>query len=58
MQDIAHEQTIIDQFTRWAKPFAELPMHAEAEAMATTLAVCVPDRAEQVLVVAWTPAAA
>jgi ubiquinone/menaquinone biosynthesis C-methylase UbiE len=55
MQDTAHKQKIIDQFTRWAKPFAELPLHAEAEAMATTLAACVPDRAEQVLDVACGP---
>lgn len=55
MPDTAHRQKIIEQFTRWAKPFADLPLHAEAQAMATTLAVCVPDHAEQVLDVACGP---
>jgi ubiquinone/menaquinone biosynthesis C-methylase UbiE len=35
-----HNQRIVDQFTRWAKPFSELPIHAEAEAMARTLRAC------------------
>lgn len=40
MTDITHNQRIVSQFTRWAKPFAELPIHAEADAMARTLAAC------------------
>lgn len=36
----AHDERIIAQFTRWAKPFADLPLHAEADAMASTLAAC------------------
>lgn len=35
-----HEQRIVDQFTRWAKPFAELPIHAEAQAIARTIEAC------------------
>ncbi|PWB95339.1 class I SAM-dependent methyltransferase [Methylosinus sporium] len=35
-----HNQRIVDQFTRWAKPFSELPIHAEADAMARTLRAC------------------
>jgi ubiquinone/menaquinone biosynthesis C-methylase UbiE len=34
----AHDDKIVEQFTRWAKPFAELPVHSEADAMASTLA--------------------
>lgn len=55
MEHTAHQDKIIDQFTRWAKPFAELPLHAEAEAMATTLAACIPDHAGNVLDVACGP---
>jgi SAM-dependent methyltransferase len=40
MSDSLHTQRVIDQFTRWAKPFADLPIHAEAEAMARTLQAC------------------
>jgi ubiquinone/menaquinone biosynthesis C-methylase UbiE len=36
----AHDQRIVEQFTRWAKPFAELPIHAETDAMARTVAAC------------------
>lgn len=36
----AHDERIVTQFTRWAKPFADLPIHAEADAMARTLAAC------------------
>jgi ubiquinone/menaquinone biosynthesis C-methylase UbiE len=35
-----HDLKIIDQFTRWAKPFADLPIHAEQEAMASSLSAC------------------
>jgi SAM-dependent methyltransferase len=33
-----HNQRIVEQFTRWAKPFAQLPVHSEADGMARTLA--------------------
>ncbi len=33
-----HNQRIVEQFTRWARPFAELPVHCEADGMARTLA--------------------
>lgn len=36
----AHAARIVAQFTRWAKPFADLPVHAEADSMAQTLAAC------------------
>ncbi len=35
----AHDEKIVAQFTRWAKPFSELPLHSEADAMARTLAM-------------------
>lgn len=38
MNRTEHDTRIIDQFTRWARPFAELPVHAEADAMARLLA--------------------
>ena len=38
MSRTAHNDRIAEQFTRWAKPFSELPVHAEAEGMARTLA--------------------
>ena len=50
-----HNQRIIDQFTRWAKPFAEEPIHAEADAMARTLAACALDPDCEVLDVACGP---
>jgi len=40
MTDITHNQRIVEQFTRWAQPFAELPIHAEAGAMAQTIEAC------------------
>ena len=33
-----HNERIVEQFTRWAKPFADLPVHSEADGMARTLA--------------------
>jgi ubiquinone/menaquinone biosynthesis C-methylase UbiE len=36
----AHDERIVAQFTRWAKPFAELPIHAEADAMTRTVTAC------------------
>lgn len=35
-----HDQKIIDQFTRWAKPFAELPIHAEADSLREVITAC------------------
>lgn len=55
MADAAHNHRIIDQFTRWAKPFAELPIHADAEAMACTLEACALDGSMTVLDVACGP---
>jgi ubiquinone/menaquinone biosynthesis C-methylase UbiE len=40
MSEITHNQRIVEQFTRWAKRFAELPVHAEAHAMARTIDAC------------------
>ena len=34
----AHDEKIVAQFTRWARPFSELAVHAEAEGMRRTLA--------------------
>ncbi|MBB3885030.1 class I SAM-dependent methyltransferase, partial [Acetobacter oeni] len=50
-----HDARIIAQFTRWAKPFAELAIHAEAESMAQTLAACAVARDMKVLDVACGP---
>ncbi|MBS0988280.1 class I SAM-dependent methyltransferase [Acetobacter okinawensis] len=36
----SHDARIVAQFTRWAKPFAELAIHAEADSLAQTLAAC------------------
>ena len=55
MDDSGHNQRIIDQFTRWAKPFADLPIHAEAEAMTRTLEACALDGAMTALDVACGP---
>lgn len=57
MPDIApsHDARIVAQFTRWAKPFAELPIHAEAESMAQTLAACAAGAGMSVLDVACGP---
>jgi SAM-dependent methyltransferase len=51
----AHDERIVAQFTRWAKPFAELPIHAEAEAMGQTIAACMPGPDLDVLDVACGP---
>jgi ubiquinone/menaquinone biosynthesis C-methylase UbiE len=55
MADAGHNERVIEQFTRWAKPFADLPIHAEAEAMARTLAACALDGAMTALDVACGP---
>lgn len=36
--DPQHDMRIIHQFSRWAQAFADLPIHAEEEAMAQTMA--------------------
>jgi ubiquinone/menaquinone biosynthesis C-methylase UbiE len=51
----SHNQRIVDQFTRWAKPFAELPIHADADAMARTLEACAVVSGTEVLDVACGP---
>jgi ubiquinone/menaquinone biosynthesis C-methylase UbiE len=51
----AHDKRVVDQFTRWAKPFAELPLHSEAEGMARALAAAGIDRRAHVLDVACGP---
>lgn len=35
-----HEHRIVEQFSRWAKPFADLPLHADDDGMARTMAAC------------------
>jgi ubiquinone/menaquinone biosynthesis C-methylase UbiE len=50
-----HNQRVVDQFTRWAKPFAELPIHAETSAMALTIAACAPTPDMNILDVACGP---
>ena len=51
----SHETRIVDQFTRWAKPFAELPIHADAESMAQTVSACSVTKGMKVLDVACGP---
>ena len=51
----SHDTRIIDQFTRWAKSFAALPIHAEAESMAQTIAACDVTQGTRVLDVACGP---
>ena len=51
----AHNERIVAQFSRWAKPFADLPIHAEAGAMARTVAACAPAVELDVLDVACGP---
>ena len=55
MSDTTHDRRIIEQFTRWARPFAELPVHAEADAMAATLAAAAIGPGMRVLDVACGP---
>jgi ubiquinone/menaquinone biosynthesis C-methylase UbiE len=50
-----HNQRIVDQFSRWARPFAKLPIHAEAGAMARTIAACMPTPDTDILDVACGP---
>lgn len=55
MTDTAHDMKIVDQFTRWAKPFADLPVHADADGMARTLAAAAITPDARVLDVACGP---
>ena len=50
-----HNARIVDQFTRWAKPFAALPVHAEADSMKLTLDACCVSKDMKVLDVACGP---
>lgn len=50
-----HERRIVEQFSRWAKPFADLPLHADDDGMARTLAACDPGPGQAVLDVACGP---
>ena len=53
--DSIHDQRIIAQFTRWAAPFASLPVHAEADGMARTLSAVDLQPGDRVLDVACGP---
>jgi ubiquinone/menaquinone biosynthesis C-methylase UbiE len=50
-----HEHRIVEQFSRWAKPFADLPLHADGDGMAKTLAACTLGPQMRVLDVACGP---
>src|SRR5580658_9430450 len=50
-----HDTKIIEQFTRWAQPFADLPIHSEAEGLARTLAAAAIEPHMSVLDVACGP---
>jgi SAM-dependent methyltransferase len=50
-----HDARIVEQFTRWAQPFAEHPIHSEADGMARTLAACGALEGARVLDVACGP---
>ena len=51
----SHDEKIVDQFTRWAKPFAELPIHSDADGMARTLSAAKIEPGMKVLDVACGP---
>lgn len=55
MRQSRHNARIVDQFTRWAKPFADLPIHSEAGIMARTLEACAPEAGLDMLDVACGP---
>jgi ubiquinone/menaquinone biosynthesis C-methylase UbiE len=55
MSNSPHDQRIVDQFTRWAKRFAELPIHAATGAMALTIDACALTQNLDVLDVACGP---
>jgi SAM-dependent methyltransferase len=50
-----HNARIVAQFTRWAQPFADLPLHSEAEGMARLVAAAAVTPAARVLDVACGP---
>jgi ubiquinone/menaquinone biosynthesis C-methylase UbiE len=50
-----HNQKVIEQFSNWARRFAELPIHSEADGMARTLAAAAIDPAGRALDVACGP---
>jgi ubiquinone/menaquinone biosynthesis C-methylase UbiE len=50
-----HDEKVINQFTRWARPFAELPAHSEAGAMTQLLDAAAIEPSMQVLDVACGP---
>ncbi len=50
-----HEKLIVEQFTRWAKPFSELPVHSAANGMARLLAAAGVTQDMKVLDVACGP---
>ena len=51
----SYNRRVVDQFTRWARPFGELPIHAEVGPMARTIAACAPTQATDILDVACGP---
>ena len=55
MATTAHDTKIVDQFTRWAKPFADLPVHSDVDGMARTLAAAGIEPDMEVLDVACGP---
>lgn len=55
MSHSMHDQRIVDQFSRWAKRFAELPIHAATDAMALTIDACALHQDLDVLDVACGP---
>ena len=54
-RNTSHEKLIVEQFTRWAKPFSELPIHSEANGMARMLAAASVTPGMKVLDVACGP---
>ncbi len=51
----SHDHLIVEQFTRWAKPFSELPVHSEANGLARTLTAARISSEQRVLDVACGP---
>lgn len=51
----SHDDRISEQFTRWAKPFSELPVHSDADGMARTLSAAKIEPSMRVLDVACGP---
>jgi SAM-dependent methyltransferase len=50
-----HNTKIVEQFTRWAQPFADLPIHSEADGLARTVAAAAIEPHMSVLDVACGP---